>query len=202
MAFLRSVTRCNSLVSRKISAAAPTSSSQVRDCEWSLKSSRAELLSCHRYYVDLRRELNTCRHVSTSARAAAVAQAQARSPSPAPPIVQNPSRDPLDVSFNDPVAAFKSKTTWELVRAYMVYVMCSSEYLVDNNQKVSLEEKKKKNRKEKTIDLETCELFKKKIDEQNRNFLASELLWLVELVALGLCFGRAFDFGDGSMILI
>lgn len=144
MAFLRSVTRCNSLVSRKISAAAPTSSSQVRDCEWSLKSSRAELLSCHRYYVDLRRELNTCRHVSSSARVAAEAAAATptRNPSPPPPIVQNPTRDPLDVSFNDPVAAFKSKTTWELVRAYMVYVMCSSEYLVDNNIKVSRTEQK------------------------------------------------------------
>lgn len=142
MAFLRSVTRCNSLVSRKISAAAPTSSSQVRDCEWSLKSSRAELLSCHRYYVDLRRELNTCRHVSSSARVAAAAATPSRNPSPPPPIVQNPTRDPLDVSFNDPVAAFKSKTTWELVRAYLVYVMCSSEYLVDNNIKVSRTEQK------------------------------------------------------------
>lgn len=45
-------------------------------------------------------------------------------------------RDPLDVSFNDPLAAFKSKTTWELVRAYFVYLMCSSEYLVENNMKV------------------------------------------------------------------
>lgn len=47
-----------------------------------------------------------------------------------------PPRDPLDVSFNDPIAAFKSKTTWELIRAYFVYIMCSSEYLVENNMKV------------------------------------------------------------------
>ncbi|XP_034490099.1 proline dehydrogenase 1, mitochondrial isoform X1 [Drosophila innubila] len=45
-------------------------------------------------------------------------------------------RDPLDVSFNDPIAAFKSKTTWELVRAYMVYVICSSEKLVEHNMKL------------------------------------------------------------------
>lgn len=49
-----------------------------------------------------------------------------------------PQRDPLDVSFNNPIDAFKSKTTWELVRAYVVYLMCSSEYLVENNMKVSL----------------------------------------------------------------
>lgn len=46
-------------------------------------------------------------------------------------------KDPLDTSFNDPTAAFKSKTTFELVRAYFVYMLCSSEYLVENNMKVS-----------------------------------------------------------------
>ncbi|XP_044572634.1 proline dehydrogenase 1, mitochondrial isoform X2 [Drosophila ananassae] len=51
------------------------------------------------------------------------------SPSPA----GSPQRDPLDVSFNDPIAAFKSKTTWELVRAYLVYMICSSEKLVEHN---------------------------------------------------------------------
>lgn len=47
-----------------------------------------------------------------------------------------PQRDPLDVSFNDPVAAFKSKTTWELIRAYIVYLTCSSSALVEHNMKV------------------------------------------------------------------
>lgn len=45
-------------------------------------------------------------------------------------------KDPLDTSFNDPKAAFKSKTTFELIRAYFVYMLCSSEYLVENNMKV------------------------------------------------------------------
>lgn len=45
-------------------------------------------------------------------------------------------RDPLDTSFDNAEAAFKSKTTWELVRAYAVYLMCSSGYIVDNNLKV------------------------------------------------------------------
>jgi hypothetical protein len=46
--------------------------------------------------------------------------------------------DPLDLKFNDPIAAFKSKTTTELVRAYFVYQMCSIEYIVENNMKVSV----------------------------------------------------------------
>lgn len=44
--------------------------------------------------------------------------------------------DPLDLKFNDPIAAFKSKTTMELMRAYVVYQMCSIEYMVENNMKV------------------------------------------------------------------
>ncbi|XP_017851813.1 proline dehydrogenase 1, mitochondrial isoform X4 [Drosophila busckii] len=47
-----------------------------------------------------------------------------------------PQRDPLDVSFNDPIAAFKSKTTWELLRAYLVYMICSSEKLVEHNMQL------------------------------------------------------------------
>lgn len=46
-------------------------------------------------------------------------------------------KDKLDVTFEDYKAAFKSKTTWELVRAYIVYTMCSFESLVENNMKVS-----------------------------------------------------------------
>lgn len=46
-------------------------------------------------------------------------------------------RDPLDVTFENAESAFKSKTTWELVRAYIVYTICSSDYLVENNMKVS-----------------------------------------------------------------
>lgn len=45
--------------------------------------------------------------------------------------------DPLDLKFNDPVASFKSKTTTELIRAYIVYQICSIEYIVENNMKVS-----------------------------------------------------------------
>lgn len=46
-------------------------------------------------------------------------------------------RDQLDTSFNDAHAAFKSKTTFELIRGYLVYLICSSETLVENNMKVT-----------------------------------------------------------------
>ncbi|XP_016931808.1 proline dehydrogenase 1, mitochondrial isoform X4 [Drosophila suzukii] len=49
------------------------------------------------------------------------------------PVGGSPQRDPLDVTFNDPIAAFKSKTTGELMRAYLVYMICSSEKLVEHN---------------------------------------------------------------------
>lgn len=43
------------------------------------------------------------------------------------------ARDELDLSFNSPKEAFKSKKTSELVRAYLVYQICSVEWLVENN---------------------------------------------------------------------
>lgn len=46
-------------------------------------------------------------------------------------------RDQLDITFEDATAAFKSKTTWELFRAYLVYTICSSNYIVEHNQKAS-----------------------------------------------------------------
>lgn len=45
-------------------------------------------------------------------------------------------RDPLDTGFDNPKAAFKSKTTWEVLRAYIVYTLCSSNYLVENNMQL------------------------------------------------------------------
>lgn len=50
---------------------------------------------------------------------------------------ETPLRDPLNTGFADPVAAFKSKTLIELIRAYVVYMICSSSYLVNNNMQVS-----------------------------------------------------------------
>lgn len=53
-------------------------------------------------------------------------------------VQQQPRRDPLDTSFADSEASFKSKTTWELVRAYLVYTTCGFETIVENNMKVSI----------------------------------------------------------------
>lgn len=52
-------------------------------------------------------------------------------------IERTPQKDQLDLSFQDARAAFQSKTTWEVVRGYLVYTLCTSRYLVDNNAMVS-----------------------------------------------------------------
>lgn len=72
----------------------------------------------------------------------ATATATATSPPTAVNIKQDetsdekPKYDPLDTSFNDAEAAFKSKTTFEVLRAYIVYALCSSSYLVEHNMKL------------------------------------------------------------------
>lgn len=145
MAFLRSVTRCNQsfVVSRKFSSSIRSTDAQRRGHVFAslnnAKFTRAELLACQKYYYDLRRELNTANNDEQRSSMSTVAAAK----TPAAPSAESASsndpkspRDPLDVSFNDPIAAFKSKTTSELIRAYFVYLMCSSEYLVENNMKV------------------------------------------------------------------
>ncbi|GIY73398.1 uncharacterized protein CDAR_493601 [Caerostris darwini] len=48
-------------------------------------------------------------------------------------------KDELDLKFENTKNAYKSKTTWELIRALMVLKLSSYDYLVENNQKVSLE---------------------------------------------------------------
>ncbi|XP_034827536.1 proline dehydrogenase 1, mitochondrial [Maniola hyperantus] len=44
-----------------------------------------------------------------------------------------PTRDELDLTFNSPKDAFKSKKTSELIRAYLVYQICSFNWIVENN---------------------------------------------------------------------
>lgn len=73
---------------------------------------------------------------SSAAASSAIVQESAASTAASNP---QPQRDPLDITFEDAKAAFKSKTNWELVRAYIVYTLCSFEYLVDNNMKVSID---------------------------------------------------------------
>lgn len=144
MAFLRSVTRCNQslAVSRKFSSSVRSGDQRRGNVFATLNNatlSRAELLSCQKYYYDLRRTINTSSH-DNDQKSSMSTLAATKTPISSAASESNdsnqPQRDPLDVSFNDPIAAFKSKTTWELVRAYFVYLMCSSEYLVENNMKV------------------------------------------------------------------
>ncbi|XP_077511880.1 proline dehydrogenase slgA [Amblyomma americanum] len=48
----------------------------------------------------------------------------------------SPQRDPLDLSFNDARAAYKSKTTGELLRAYVVLKLSSSNWIVSHHQEL------------------------------------------------------------------
>lgn len=75
---------------------------------------------------------------ATSATATTDVKRRQQQQQPPPPSAQPRQIDPLDLKFNDPIAAFKSKTTTELVRAYVVYQMCSIEYIVENNMKVRI----------------------------------------------------------------
>ena len=44
--------------------------------------------------------------------------------------------DELDLGFMNHTAAFKSKSTWQVFRGYLVYQLCSIGPLVENNEKV------------------------------------------------------------------
>lgn len=46
--------------------------------------------------------------------------------------------DPLDLSFLSHEAAFKSKTTWEVTRALLVFHLCTIRPLVQNSDRVNI----------------------------------------------------------------
>lgn len=52
--------------------------------------------------------------------------------------VTQSSKDPLDLSFENTVEAFKSKTTWEIIRAILVLRLSTIDYLVENHEKVCI----------------------------------------------------------------
>lgn len=119
MAFLRSVIRCS--VHRKYglfisSCNHPSSSASVRN---------------HRRIIFdvVQQTALKSTAASSSSIGGVVKDANAASRNNAP-------RDPLDITFEDAKAAFKSKTNLELIRAYVVYTLCSFETLVDNNMKL------------------------------------------------------------------
>ncbi|XP_058454211.1 proline dehydrogenase 1, mitochondrial isoform X1 [Malaya genurostris] len=135
MAFLRSVSRCNSFVSRKVSSPSLIVSGSHSLSQRGIPLS--DVLAAASYqassiYLNRAGQLHQrrFRSVAAATNPSGVHLAnQQNDPS-------SPQRDPLDVSFNDPNAAFKSKTTLELIRAYFVYLLCSSEFLVENNMKL------------------------------------------------------------------
>ncbi|KAK6625632.1 hypothetical protein RUM43_005931 [Polyplax serrata] len=45
----------------------------------------------------------------------------------------NPPLSKLNINFDDTVVAFKGKTTWELIRAYLVYQLLSVPFIVKHN---------------------------------------------------------------------
>ncbi|XP_068249833.1 proline dehydrogenase 1, mitochondrial isoform X1 [Palaemon carinicauda] len=49
---------------------------------------------------------------------------------------EDEKKDSLDLTFCDYEAAFKSKTTWEVLRAMLVFQMCGIKPLVENNDKL------------------------------------------------------------------
>lgn len=44
------------------------------------------------------------------------------------------NQDKLDLGFNDGIQAYRSKSTWEIARAYIVFKLCSVGILVDNSE--------------------------------------------------------------------
>ncbi|KFM71181.1 Proline dehydrogenase 1, mitochondrial, partial [Stegodyphus mimosarum] len=53
-----------------------------------------------------------------------------------------PQRDSLDLTFENTKDAFKSKTTWELIRGLLVLKLSTNDYLVENHEKLMMQGKK------------------------------------------------------------
>eukprot|EP01096_Ripella_sp_DP13-Kostka_P009427 TRINITY_DN3625_c1_g1_i1.p1 TRINITY_DN3625_c1_g1~~TRINITY_DN3625_c1_g1_i1.p1 ORF type:complete len:655 (+),score=205.23 TRINITY_DN3625_c1_g1_i1:174-1967(+) len=69
-------------------------------------------------------------------RAFSTDSSQASRPSPAPSSTTSPSSPPPKLDFFDSRLAFETKTTWELVRALLVFRMCSIQWLVRTSEKL------------------------------------------------------------------
>lgn len=50
--------------------------------------------------------------------------------------LQPPNKPKLDLSFEDCQTAFKAKSNFELLRGYLVFQLCSMNFLVENQKKV------------------------------------------------------------------
>lgn len=132
MAFLRSVIRYN-LVTRKVTNISVVQLSTSSAAGGPSQPTPASVLNNS---TKCQQKLNPI--IGGRSQTTAVAAQIATETTDNNPGSAQPPRDRLDVSFNDPNAAFKSKTTFELIRAYLVYTLCSSEKLVEHNMKVKL----------------------------------------------------------------
>ena len=52
-------------------------------------------------------------------------------------IAASPEQALHSLSFNDGRNAFRSKTTWEIIRALAIFRLCSYDFLVNRNKEVS-----------------------------------------------------------------
>ena len=53
-------------------------------------------------------------------------------------LIENKENTKFDLNFEDAKTAYKSKSNLELLRAYMVFQLCSIDYLVDNQKIVRI----------------------------------------------------------------
>lgn len=131
MAFLRSVPRRCCAGKKLVKCGAPPLSAVVGLLENATAAATATAVIRAPPSLRLVAQLRGYAASSAAAAATDVRKQRQQQQSPVPRQI-----DPLDLKFNDPIAAFKSKTTMELMRAYVVYQMCSIEYIVENNMTV------------------------------------------------------------------
>ncbi|GFT33109.1 uncharacterized protein TNCV_1264711 [Trichonephila clavipes] len=82
--------------------------------------------SIYSFKNELQKELN-CRKSTSAAAVVATEEVQG----------VKYQKDELDLSFENTKDAYKSKSTWELIRALTVLKLSTFDFLVENNQKVN-----------------------------------------------------------------
>ena len=99
-----------------------------------LASSRTPLLYRGRYEASAASSLRWTSTTSTS-KGQAISLANLNNSTPATTEANN--RRKIDLSFEDSETAFKSKSNLQLLRGYLVFQLCSINFLVENQKTVS-----------------------------------------------------------------
>ena len=86
----------------------------------------------------LRRNVRLHSNFNVQQRYASTATTGTGNNNPVPDSAKLKIRDELDLSFNDARQAYRSKSTLEIMRAWVVFKLCSINALVENNEKVSV----------------------------------------------------------------